>query len=92
MAPVPAIYCDIKIKSIKVFRKYGLKMWSSNVYILAPLLTFSFGGDLEEEKYGVKYASNCEVCKVWIFLDQVSMSILKWKVNKLFKCVCNGNP
>ena len=49
-------------------------MWGSNAYILAPLLTFSFGGDLEEEKYGVKYASNCEVCKVWIFLDQVSMS------------------
>ena len=71
--------------TFKVFRKYRLKMWGSNAYILAPLLTFSFGGDLEEEKYGVKYASNCEVCKVWIFLDQVSMSILKWKVQSTFQ-------
>ena len=34
--------------------------------MFALLLTLSFGGDLEEEKYGVKYASTCEVCKVWI--------------------------
>merc|ERR1719516_696842 len=39
-------------------------MWASYPYIFALLLTLSFGGDLEEEKYGVKYASTCEVCKV----------------------------
>jgi len=32
--------------------------------MFALLLTLSLGGDLEEDKYGVKYASTCEVCKV----------------------------
>ena len=41
-------------------------MWASYPYMFALLLTLSLGGDLEEDKYGVKYASTCEVCKVWI--------------------------
>lgn len=36
------------------------------MYLLLPLLLLALPthGDVEEEKYGVKYASTCEVCKV----------------------------
>ena len=40
-------------------------MWTIYSLVLFLLLKISTGGgDLEEEKYGVKYASTCEVCKV----------------------------
>ena len=40
-------------------------MWTIYSFLLFLLLeTSTGGGDLEEEKYGVKYASTCEVCKV----------------------------
>ena len=63
--------------------------------MFALLLTLSFGGDLEEEKYGVKYASTCEVCKVWILcpfplsyirpqIDLISTSNFRY-----VKCDCN---
>ena len=57
--------------------------------MFALLLTFSFGGDLEEEKYGVKYASTCEVCKVLILFFCFVFDI-EFLFPISFKCDCNG--